>query len=335
MFNPNSDKGLYKEEITKYQANCRIKRSKASELILLMKHYQKDNCSPRQVKNLLQSFDALYKSIYATKIKKEFDIVALNSIKNYLYNCKLSINIESPEYTIENLKEDLTEISDIQSETGIYNYFSYYKALTFLSKTIETRFTTKEDINSVQGLLLFFDELFEKFKNNLKWCFRNRYYPFQLISNECVVAYNDTGISLFLASSFCRPINYDRLDSKLQNLELKRKFYDSQYELAKERETIIQIQDKISKRENKTFEYMGIFMAIITFLFASIPVFSSNTLSTQEALWNIGILGIVLIVFLLILKIFQLLSDRNIKWISIAMLIVMLLGIIVYAICYL
>ena len=80
---------------------------------------------------------------------------------------------------------------------------------------------------------------------------------------------------------------------------------------------------------------MGIFMAIITFLFASIPVFSSNTLSTQEALWNIGILGIVLIVFLLILKIFQLLSDRNIKWISIAMLIVMLLGIIVYAICYL
>ena len=335
MFNPNSDKGLYKEEITKYQANCRIKRSKTSELILLMKHYQKDNCSPRQVKNLLQSFDALYKSIYATKIKKEFDIVALNSIKNYLYNCKLSINIESPEYTIENLKEDLTEISDIQSETGIYNYFPYYKALTFLSKTIETRFTTKEDINSVQGLLLFFDELFEKFKNNLKWCFRNRYYPFQLISNECVVAYNDTGISLFLASSFCRPINYDRLDSKLQNLELKRKFYDSQYELAKERETIIQIQDKISKRENKTFEYMGIFMAIITFLFASIPVFSSNTLSTQEALWNIGILGIVLIVFLLILKIFQLLSDRNIKWISIAMLIVMLLGIIVYAICYL
>ena len=49
------------------------------------------------------------------------------------------------------------------------------------------------------------------------------------------------------------------------------------------------------------------------------------------------IIGMILpfIVFLLILKIFQLLSDRNIKWISIAMLIVILLGIIVYAICYL
>ena len=39
----------------------------------------------------------------------------------------------------------------------------------------------------------------------------------------------------------------------------------------KERETIIQIQDEISKKENKTFEYMGIFMAIITFLFAKHP----------------------------------------------------------------
>lgn len=136
----------------------------------------------------------------------------------------------------------------------------------------------------------------------------------------------------FSASSFCRPINYDRLDSKLQDFELKRKFYDSQNELAKERETIIQIQDKISKKENKTFEYMGVFMAIITFLFASIPLFSSQKLSTQEALWNIGILGVVLIIFLLILKIFQLLSDHNIKHISISMLILMLIGLVVYAI---
>ncbi|MFR1114740.1 MAG: hypothetical protein ACLSEH_00305 [Alistipes onderdonkii] len=245
---------------------------------------------------------------------------------------KLSINIENPEYTIENLKTDLLEINDIQNETRIYNYFPYYKALTFLSKKTENTFATKDNTDSIQDLLLFFDELLEKFKHNLKWCYRNRYYPFQLISNECVVQYKDTDISLFIASSFCRPINYDRLNSKLQDLELKRKFYDSQNELSKERETIIQIQDEISKKENKTFEYMGIFMAIITFLFASIPVFSSKTLSTQEALWNIGILGTILIIFLLILKVFQLLSDRNIKWIAIVMLILMLLGIIGYAI---
>lgn len=259
MFNSSFNKGLYKEQIKKYQENCLNRHSKASELILLMKHYQKDNSSSRQVKNLLQSFDALYNSLYATKIKKEFDIVALNSIKNYLYNCKLSINIENPEYTIENLKTDLLEINDIQNETRIYNYFPYYKALTFLSKKTENTFATKDNTDSIQDLLLF-------------------------------------------------------------------------NELSKERETIIQIQDEISKKENKTFEYMGIFMAIITFLFASIPVFSSKTLSTQEALWNIGILGTILIIFLLILKVFQLLSDRNIKWIAIVMLILMLLGIIGYAI---
>lgn len=244
--------------------------------------------------------------------------------RNYSLNFK--------KHSVENLKTDLLEINDIQNETRIYNYFPYYKALTFLSKKTENTFATKDNTDSIQDLLLFFDELLEKFKHNLKWCYRNRYYPFQLISNECVVQYKDTDISLFIASSFCRPINYDRLNSKLQDLELKRKFYDSQNELSKERETIIQIQDEISKKENKTFEYMGIFMAIITFLFASIPVFSSKTLSTQEALWNIGILGTILIIFLLILKVFQLLSDRNIKWIAIVMLILMLLGIIGYAI---
>lgn len=156
MFNSSFDKGLYKEQITKYQEKCISRHSKASELILLMKHYQKDNCSSRQVKNLLQSFDALYKSIYATKIKRKFDIVALNSIKNYLYNCKLSINLENPEYTIENLKTDLLEINDIQNETRIYNYFPYYKALTFLSKRTENTFATKSNRDSIQELLLFF-----------------------------------------------------------------------------------------------------------------------------------------------------------------------------------
>lgn len=287
-------------------------------------------------KDLKDIYSALLDKCNFLLVKMFYDpIIGRNyslNFKKHSYNCKLSINIENPEYTIENLKTDLLEINDIQNETRIYNYFPYYKALTFLSKKTENTFATKDNTDSIQDLLLFFDELLEKFKHNLKWCYRNRYYPFQLISNECVVQYKDTDISLFIASSFCRPINYDRLNSKLQDLELKRKFYDSQNELSKERETIIQIQDEISKKENKTFEYMGIFMAIITFLFASIPVFSSKTLSTQEALWNIGILGTILIIFLLILKVFQLLSDRNIKWIAIVMLILMLLGIIGYAI---
>lgn len=56
MFNSSFNKGyIYKEQIKKYQENCLNRHSKASELILLMKHYQKDNSSSRQVKNLLQS----------------------------------------------------------------------------------------------------------------------------------------------------------------------------------------------------------------------------------------------------------------------------------------
>ena len=46
MFNSSFNKGLYKEQIKKYQENCLNRHSKASELILLMKHYQKEYLQP-------------------------------------------------------------------------------------------------------------------------------------------------------------------------------------------------------------------------------------------------------------------------------------------------
>lgn len=113
---------------------------------------------------------------------------------------------------------------------------------------------------------------------------------------------------------------------------MKRKFYDSQNELSKERETIIQIQDEISKKKTRHLNiWASLWQLLLSCLLAS-QYSHPKTLSTQEALWNIGILGTILIIFLLILKVFQLLSDRNIKWIAIVMLILMLLGIIGYAI---
>lgn len=73
LYNDNFNLATFWDNIRQYEINCRDHKSKASELILLMKHYQKDKVSSIQVKNLLKSFDSLYESIYNAKIKKEYN----------------------------------------------------------------------------------------------------------------------------------------------------------------------------------------------------------------------------------------------------------------------
>lgn len=114
LYNDNFNLATFWDNIRQYEINCRDHKSKASELILLMKHYQKDKVSSIQVKNLLKSFDSLYESIYNAKIKKEYNLVALDTIRNYIYNSRLSISMSEQDYSFERLKKDIAEIDEFK-----------------------------------------------------------------------------------------------------------------------------------------------------------------------------------------------------------------------------
>lgn len=304
----------FSSEIRDYQNNSFRKASKACELVLLMKHYKKDKVSGQQANNLLNSFNELYRRIYGQKINGEFNLLALNSIKNYLYNSKFAIDLAQPDYSFEQLKNDITQLEQLQSETAISNYFPFYKALKYLSIKIQDDISKdRPDINAVDEELSYYKKLLSKFEDSLNWCIRKKYYPFQLLFNECVVTTEH--ITIFVASSFARPVDYSKLQKRLQDYKLKQDFLKYQKEFAKEKLEVIKVKESIKTQEKRNFEYLGIFIAVITFLFASIPTFSSHELSLQNALLSILSLGAVLVLFVLMLKVFQDFSNKaTVRW---------------------
>ena len=56
-----------------------------------------------------------------------FDKYALKTIKNYMYNCKLSLLINEKNCTYEAVIQLLDEITNVQTETSIQKFFILIK----------------------------------------------------------------------------------------------------------------------------------------------------------------------------------------------------------------
>lgn len=69
-----------------------------------------------------------------TKTLHEFDKYALHSMRNLMYNCRLSYFLQQKSYTINSLKDDMDVIEDFQSKTGVTNYFHFQLAIEYLLK---------------------------------------------------------------------------------------------------------------------------------------------------------------------------------------------------------
>ena len=102
--------------------------------------------------------------------------------------------------------------------------------------------------------------------------------------------------------------------------------------LSKREEEINDIANKIKDFRRESFEYLGIFITVITFLFGSIQLFGSNTIKLAALIVNIVSLGIVLGLFMAMLYI-VLYCKRNRIWLLIAFIILSFIGLIVYSKC--
>lgn len=186
----------------------------------------------------------------------------------------------------------------------------------------------KNDIGIIKEKVDYFGEIKVKFEKCLKWCHRNKFYPFQLLLNECDIKVND--LDVFIASSYARPVSYEKLQKELFDFNLKQKFFDNRIELCEEKSRVIEIKNDIKTLEKRNFEYLGIFIAIITFLFASIPIFASTELTLNGSLLSILSLGIVLVLFINLLKVFQNTSKLNTNiWFGISLVAFLILFVLV------
>ena len=127
-----------------------------------------------------EAFNILYDKLYKSFANRQFDIYALSTLKNYMYNCRLSFKLRDAKYTFEQLCMDMTEIETIQAETQVRNFYPYRKAIIWLFNMIrEDMSNKKSDRGALNDMVQFLEKCIYRFEEAIKWCERNRFYPVQ------------------------------------------------------------------------------------------------------------------------------------------------------------
>ena len=289
--------------VYQWENKCIQNTVRIGQIIPLIKYYKDSgNATNQQVDNLISRFNALYNKLYNIYSKfphREFDIYALNTMKNYMYNCRLSFRMCNRNYTYDLFISDMEEIEYIQATTHIKNFYPYKKAISFLLNSIRKDIT--DNLLPEDTLTQKFETLhsyIKKFENSIHWCQVKKFYPVQLMYNECSESFDR--IRVFTPSSYSRPIDYRALNDDLQQYKTEIGILKGEIELHKERTKIEALKKEIDVSKKSNIEILSLFTAVITFLFGSVNIFSDQnnaSISIPQQILQIICLGLVLLLF--------------------------------------
>ena len=264
--------------------------------IVLAYYYRiSDTNDVERLKTLCVKFEEYYNQQINNNLC-DYDKYALRSIRNYLCNCRFSHALGQKHYKVENLKEDIFEIERIQEEDGLRNYHPYKKALKFLSNLLVG--DSLENQKDKEANTELFNEIFEKYKSTYELCIKKRFSPFLLPKKECCTKDN-----LFIASTFSRPISPGKLRESEREFRDFRQYLDTSKRLEKREREIKAIASRLDSFRKESFEYLGVFITVITFLFGSTQLFGDKQARVSSVITNIASLGIVLGMFMAMLYI--------------------------------
>lgn len=282
-----------------YQNEFKRNRFSTKGFIVLSHYYRTDTKDVSQIKNLITCFYTYYRIQKKNSNLSDFDRYALECVRHYLHNSQFALNIEQPKYTIEQLEKDIDKIRNIQGITQIWNYHPYYKALEFLSKLIQTNEIIKADNTyaKIEDIIKLHKTLLLSYKKCLDWCEHRRFYPIQIEQKDCL-----SSEGVFCASTFAAPLNIKDLKASYRTYEGDQQVLIMQSHYVNSKNELNEIQQKIKSYRKETFEYIGVFIAIITFLFGSLQIFGTKQDWAQSIISAVS-LGIVLCIFGAILSI--------------------------------
>ena len=308
----------YDRNVIEWQKKSREKRLRVGQMLLLMKFYKDHhNSSIVQIENLLEEFNILYDKLYKSFANRQFDIYALSTLKNYMYNCRLSFKLRDAKYTFEQLCMDMTEIETIQAETQVRNFYPYRKAIIWLFNMIrEDMSNKKSDRGALNDMVQFLEKCIYRFEEAIKWCERNRFYPVQNMYNECIARTSSYKGVVFTPSSYSRPIKYDKLQDSLQEYKEEIRFLRNEIIMHEEKREIEHLKEAIDSSKKSNIEILGAFTAVITFLFGCVNVFSVDNnaaMSFKEQVGHVVCLGLILLLFVNAIYFLTLKKEKEFK----------------------
>ncbi|WP_448788409.1 hypothetical protein [Bacteroides graminisolvens] len=298
-----SDLAKYSNKSDKWQRSLYNEEYRLSYFVLLIRHYKDVEKDYSQTSNLVNSFNKLYDMKFSDRTAlSEFDKYSYYTVKNFLLNCNFSMFVSESSSDFLGVKEEIEKICTYQKETRVYNFYPYQKCIIFLIEDIDKYFT-KEDVNvtEINERLDFFQKMLDKLENALKWSKEYKFYPFQLPFDECLFKYEeDSDLNIFVPSTFSKPINYKTLKDNLDSYKFKFNMFKSQLSilarLNTEKKHLIDIRNEMKSFERKNLEQLGVFTAVITFLFGAVQLFS-NAKTFKDLLASTSVLGVIILLF--------------------------------------
>lgn len=312
------NKNLSTDLLTELNKDIISKTPKLESFVRLIRHYKENLISIEErgiMDNVLRIYDEYYrtnKEENPTIKKHKYDNFSLDTIRNYIYNCRFSFLSNFDSISFEEIESELTTIQQIQRE-GVKNFHPYEKGIECLRRRIETilnKDTTlciTEELNLVRRKLEKLEDLIEKYTEAISWCEFRKFYPFLLPFNESLIEENN--ISIFVPSTFSKAINYQEQFEYLDETKQKLGEYHSLFLVKKEQKSISllngenqkrtsELEDTVKKYEKRTYELLGLYTAVITFLFGSVNIFTQNSDSSLPLLiTNTMGLGFILLLF--------------------------------------
>lgn len=187
----------------------------------------------------LGTINTIFKKKSIDEQAQEFDKYSYRINRNYIVNNELSLLSQQfldGSIPIRMIEEKIEEIDQIQQETGIKNYFPYLKVATTLSDKFRqlmlenTSDIERAKIQEAKGILALAKKWINVAQDNFGEYKERGLKTFQLPINESYIRilYRDEEFSLFSASSFVLPFDYEaiRLEIEKRNKVIEKQHFE-------------------------------------------------------------------------------------------------------------
>ncbi len=251
--------------------------------------------------NVEEEFEDAVKRL-ANDAVQEFDRVAISSARAFIRNCRLSMELRRQTYTTVQLQGVFKRIKSEQLEDKISNYHPYQKILEHVTR----RYVDEREQLIPQHLVELYEEVLVSYRLSQNWWGKSKRYPVQLPMADCI-----TSRGVFIASSIARPIDLAAFEREDQRLRDTPAYLRVQSQIGESENKLHELSDRFSKEKRESYEVLGLFMAIVAFLFSGVKLLGAG--DERNVYMKVISMGLVLVLFMAML--YAVLSvPRRHKW---------------------
>lgn len=227
---------------------------------------------------------------------------------SYVINNEFSLLLSQRQINDELIRETYAEILNLQSSTGVKNFFPHYKYLSYLVRKLKTVYDQRKALEFIipaREIINECEQIINTYRNNIKWSEKHYNFAFQLPYEECLIDYESVEIpKIHLFSSFLLPLSKEQYISEFENnvrdvmnLKSSIEIFEN---LEKDLSEFNVMKKEIQNRDVKSIEILGIFTAIVTFIAASLPTFKYINSAKEAGMFMLS-LSASLVLFLIVL----------------------------------